>query len=384
MDGENRLGCRLFRVSLLVACAFWMVDAAADAYVFSTGRSWSSHLWPTDPRTLWMRLFVVGLLIGFGLHANRRVSERQRDARKLRLGHRIFERSSDGIIVTDPQSRIVDVNAAFEDLSGYSRKELVGQSLSIFSSARHDEAFYHQMWESVARTGHWDGEVWDRRKNGEIHPKWVSIDTVYDDSGRVTNHFAIVKDISKLKAQQEELVSLAYRDPLTHLPNRRLLDDRLAQALKIAERSGTAIAVLFIDMDGFKRINDTLGHRAGDELLLAVAERIRALTRSADTLARLSGDEFVLMLTDIRKSGAEALVAEKLCEALSRPFRFDGQDWSVGASIGIARYPQDADCASELLRRADAAMYQVKRNGRGHYRYYGDVFGRTRAGDGDA
>jgi diguanylate cyclase (GGDEF)-like protein/PAS domain S-box-containing protein len=382
VDGEDRSRCRLFKVSLVVACAFWMLDAAADAIVFYPEQSWPSHLWPADTKVLWTRLLVAIVLVAFGLRANAVVSGRKRDSRKLLLGRRIFERSSDGIVVTDPESRIVDVNAAFEELSGYRREELLGRSPSIFHSERHDEEFYRRIWDCVARSGHWDGEFWDRRKNGEIHPKWVSIDTVFDDAGRVVNYFAVVKDITKLKAQHEELVSLAYRDPLTHLPNRRLLDDRLGQALNIAERRGTAIAVLFIDLDGFKRINDTLGHRAGDELLLAAAERIRALTRSADTLARLSGDEFVVMLTDIRKEGAEALVAEKLCGALSRPFRFEGQDWFVGASIGIARYPHDADCASELLRRADAAMYRVKRNGRGHYRYYGEAAGNSRAENG--
>lgn len=382
MEGEDRSRCRLFKISLVVACAFWVLDAAPDAIVFYPEQSWSSNLWPSDSKVLWKRVFVAAALVAFGFGADVVVGGRRRDSRKLLLGRRIFERSSDGILVTDPESRIVDVNAAFEELSGYRREELLSRNPSIFYSERHDEEFYRRVLEAVADTGHWDGEFWDRSKNGEIRPKWVSIDTVFDDAGRVVNYFAVVKDISKLKAQHEELVSLAYRDPLTHLPNRRLLDDRLGQALNIAERRGTAIAVLFIDLDGFKRINDTLGHRAGDELLQAAAERIRALTRSADTLARLSGDEFVLMLTDIRKRGAEALVAEKLCEALRRPFRFDGQDWSVGASIGIARYPQDADCASELLRRADAAMYRVKRNGRGHYRYYGGTAGSTRAENG--
>lgn len=371
MDGEGQSGCRLFKISIGVASAFWVLDAAAGAFVLYPGTGLLAHLWPEDAKALLLRLFVVSVLVAFGFHANTAVSNRRRDARKLRLGRRMFERCSDGIVVTDPDWRIVDVNAAFEELSGCHREELLGANPSFLASGRQDEQFRRKVLESVAGTGHWDGEVWDRRKDGEIHPQWVSIDTVFDDSGRVTHHFAFVKDISKLKARHEELVSLAYRDPLTHLPNRRLFDDRLGQALNIAERAGSAIAILFIDLDGFKRVNDTLGHRAGDELLLAVAERIRTLTRSADTLARLSGDEFVLMLTDIRH-GAEIRVAEKLCEALSGPFRFDGQDWSVGASIGIARYPQDADCGPELLRRADAAMYEVKRNGRGHFRYYSD------------
>jgi diguanylate cyclase (GGDEF)-like protein len=238
------------------------------------------------------------------------------------------------------------------------------------SPGRHDSDFYKRMWLEIRQTGQWSGEIWDRRSNGELFPQLLTVSAIKDDHGKVSNYVGIFKDVSSQKAAEEELERMAYYDPLTGLPNRALFKDRLQHEIDVAQRKGTRIAVLFIDLDRFKYVNDTLGHEAGDQLLVETSRRIRSSVRQSDTLARLGGDEFTLILADIGKPAAASIVAEKVIRALQDRFQIDGREVFIGASIGIGLYPDDGRSVSTLIKNADTAMYLAKQAGRGICRFF--------------
>ena len=306
----------------------------------------------------------------------RDISERKQNQQELRLVAEVFKSSSEGIVITDPQGVIVKVNDAYCDIMGYERDEIIGATPSKVKSDRHDKDFYRIMWQSLKEGGHWVGEVWDRRKNGEVFPKWLSINAVHDDKGELTHYVGTFSDISELKGAEQELQQMAYYDPLTRLPNRILFQDRCENELSNSRRFGYQCAVLFIDLDRFKLINDTLGHAAGDELLIEVSQRLRNKLRAADTVARMGGDEFTVLLTRLQHSDAAAVVAQGIIDELLRPMTLQGEEVRVGASIGIAIYPGDGDNYTTLTRRADAAMYEAKKCGRGQYHFYSDYMDR--------
>lgn len=288
---------------------------------------------------------------------------------KLELAAKVFERGSEGFIITDAEQRIVMVNRAFSRITGYSEEEALGQTPGILSSGRHDADFFEQMWRSIERDGSWQGEVWNRRKNGQVYPEWLSISAITNEQGQVTYYVGIISDISQLKEDQEAIHQLAYYDPLTKLPNRTLLEERAAFALKLAQRSGRSVALLFLDLDNFKNINDSLGHKAGDRLLIAFAQRLEAMVREEDTFARPGGDEFIFMLPNTDANGA-AHAAQKILELLKRPFRIDSYDLSVSSSVGIALYPDDGEALNQLYTNADIAMYRSKQKGRNTYSFF--------------
>lgn len=289
---------------------------------------------------------------------------------QLRLSGKIFENTQEGILVTDAQGNILSVNQAFVAVTGFSMDEAVGSKPNLLNSGRHDQAFYREMWSTLAAEGQWRGEIWNRRKSGEIYPEWINISAIRDDEGIISHYVAIFSDISKVKENEERLRRLAHFDQLTGLPNRFLFQDHSELALAQAARKGRQVALMFLDLDRFKIINDTLGHRAGDTLLIEVARRLAACLRAGDTLSRFGGDEFNAVLPDLDNGNAAACVADKLIEALAHPFQIDGKELHVTTSIGIAIYPQDGQQLEQLSRAADAAMYRAKEHGRNTYRFY--------------
>jgi diguanylate cyclase (GGDEF)-like protein/PAS domain S-box-containing protein len=296
--------------------------------------------------------------------------ERQRVEEQLRQNAKVFESTRDGVVITDLDGRIVSVNAAFCAISGYSTDEVLGRSPDLLKSGRQSEAFFADLWASLRDTGHWQGEVWNRRKNGEIYPQWLSISTVHDERGQASHYVGVGTDISQLKRSEEQLQHLAHHDPLTGLPNRLLAQSRLEHALSRAQRNNLRMAVVFLDLDGFKHVNDSLGHPVGDIMLSTIADRLRQRVRADDTLARLGGDEFLLIIDNVEAPADVATVARKLLDALQQPLTLEGRELYVTASIGISLFPDDGQSWSELIRNADTAMYQAKAAGRDRFCFY--------------
>ncbi len=298
------------------------------------------------------------------------ITEQKRIEDALELAASVFANTAEGIMVTDPGGTILMVNPAFTAITGYPADEAIGRRPSLLHSERHDEAFYDRLWQTLTRTGHWQGEIWNRRKNGELYPQWTSISTIADSSGRPKRRVAVIGDLTEMHRKDEWIRYQAYHDALTGLPNRLLLEDRLHQAIGTAHRTGNGVAVMFLDLDRFKLVNDSLGHRAGDDLLKLAAARVGNCLRTTDTVARQGGDEFVMVLPGFPAVTDIAHVAEKIVAAVGEGFEIGGQHVYVGASIGISVYPQDGEDADTLLRNADTAMYEAKAAGRGTFRFF--------------
>ncbi|WP_415906060.1 EAL domain-containing protein [Neptuniibacter sp. QD72_48] len=289
---------------------------------------------------------------------------------QLRLAGIAFSSTNEGIMITDCNNKIIDVNRAYSDLSGYSREELIGKSPSLLKSPRHDQDFFQNMWASLAEEGHWQGEIWNRRKNGEVAPHWVSINAVHDPETHKLTHFVSVNaDISNIKASEEKLSHLAHHDPLTNLPNRLLFGARLEHALTHRE-SNEKIAMLQLDLDRFKHINDSLGHKYGDQLLLQVTERLSKTLSTRDTLARIGGDEFAILLEELEHAADAATIADAIVEAMEQPFQLDGKDYFTTASIGVALSPDHGDDSDTVTKNADIALNQAKDSGRNNYAFF--------------
>lgn len=296
------------------------------------------------------------------------ITERKQAEMELRIAATVFE-SQEGMMVTDAGKVILRVNKSFTRVTGYTAEDAIGQTPHLLNSGRQDAGFYTAMWEHINSTGAWEGEIWNRRKNGEVYPEYLTITAVKDSGGSVTNYVATFNDITVSKAAAEEIENLAFYDPLTHLPNRRLLYDRLKLALASSMRSGREGALLFLDLDYFKNLNDTLGHGMGDLLLQQVAERLSACVREGDTVARLGGDEFVVMLEDLSELSNEAaeqarVVGEKIISALNQPYQLARHEYRNTPSIGATLFNDCKAGMDELLRQADVALYQAKDAGR--------------------
>ncbi|MHB1189176.1 bifunctional diguanylate cyclase/phosphodiesterase [Thiobacillus sp.] len=297
------------------------------------------------------------------------ITERKWAESQLSLAAKVFEQSGEAIIITDAQLNIIMVNQAFTAITGYSEADALGQNPRMLASGRHDQAFYRAMWEAISAQGRWQGELWNRRKDGSLYPELLSIIRVLDAKGEVTHYIGISSDITQHKAAQARIQRLAHFDPLTGLPNWVLLNDRVNHDLSAAQRHRTQLVVMFVDLDHFKNVNDTLGHRIGDALLIAVATRLKAAMREIDTVSRQGGDEFVLILPDTDADGA-AHVAGKLLEAVAQPYQIESFELTVTLSIGIALYPGDGEDFEVLSQCADAAMYRAKHDGRNTYRFF--------------
>ena len=305
---------------------------------------------------------------------SRDITERQESQRQLRLAATVFDNSQEGILVTDPRRRILRVNAAFTRLTGYEPDEVLGRPPDMLQSGHHDEPFYRTMMTSLEQRGFWQGEVVDRCKDGQLVPVLLSISVVKGDDGQVENYVAVMTDISQIKLSEAKLEHQAHHDLLTDLPNRLMLNLRAGHALDRARREGRKLALLMLDLDRFKDINDSFGHLMGDALLREVAARLAQRMRRADTVCRLGGDEFTVLLEDIVDDSEAAVVAEDLIRDLSEPYQLpNGAEVTLGASVGIALYPDHGDSEEVLLQGADAALYQAKAEGRGRYRYFSDA-----------
>jgi len=294
---------------------------------------------------------------------------------ELRIAATAFE-LQDAMLVTDANNVILKVNQAFTRITGYSAEEVIGKTPNLLSSGQHDKTFYSSMWESINRTDAWQGEIWNRRKNGEMFPEWLIITAVKEPDEKnehVNNYVASFSDITSRKAAEEEIKQLAFYDPLTQLPNRRLLQERLKHSIDVERRDGKRLALLMLDLDRFKAVNDSLGHLAGDELLQQVAVRISTRLRDVDMVARLGGDEFVVLLEDIAHAEDAARVAAEIIFVLGKPFQLtQSNDVQIGASIGISLYPEHGASYEMLMDHADAALYQAKDQGRGCYAYFSE------------
>lgn len=286
---------------------------------------------------------------------------------ELSMAAKVFEHSHEGIMITDAQGHILRVNPAFQNITGYAAAECIGQRPSCLKSGVHDDTFYERLWAALKEAGQWRGEIWNRRKNGEVYPEWLAISAVRDDLGEVTHYIGVFTDITERKAQEEHIAHLAHHDALTDLPNRVLLHDRLNIALEDARDRHGRLAVLFIDLDMFKHINDTLGHIQGDQLLVQVADRLRQLTPTIDTVARMGGDEFVMLVRGDADDASRR--AQTILKALLAPFEIAGRSMHITTSIGISLYPEDADNPDDLLRHADVALYQAKQS-RNAFRFH--------------
>lgn len=325
--------------------------------------------------TVWTEVSFSGIQNEAGEFVNflgvtRDISERKRAELDLHIAAIAFE-SQDGMIVTDAQRTMLRVNHAFTQISGYAADEVIGKTPRMLQSGRHDADFYAAMWATIQLEGVWHGEIWNRRKNGEIYPEQITITAVKGSTGPVTHYVAVLRDITERKQLEKEVAQLAFFDTLTQLPNRRLFNDRLTQSLARAQREQSSLALMFIDLDKFKPINDTYGHEAGDSVLQAVARRIESSLRASDTAARVGGDEFLVLLPDLQSKDDALAVAEKIRLALEQPFvTSNGVTLLASASIGIAIYPDQARIQEDLLRLGDRAMYEAKNAGGNAVRLY--------------
>ena len=311
-----------------------------------------------------------GELLGV-VGTGRDISDHKAAQEKLRLASLVLEHSSEALMITDAGNVIVDVNPAFTGLTGYSREDVLGQKPSVLRSDLQGPDFYRLMWESLKAEGKWQGEIWNRRKNGELFVEWLTINTLYGDDGLPYRRVALFSDVTENKKKEELLWQQANFDMLTLLPNRRMFQDRLDVELKKLRRNGNKLAVFFMDLDRFKEVNDTLGHHKGDMLLRQAAKRILACVRVSDTVARLGGDEFTVILTDIESAASVERVAQCIVASLSQPFDLDGHLAQVSVSLGIAIGPDHAGESAELVQMADQAMYTAKQAGRNGYRFSG-------------
>ncbi len=299
----------------------------------------------------------------------RDITERKNAEAEIQLAAKVFEQSSEAFLITDAQQRIVKVNPAFTEITGYTPDEVLGKTPKLLTSGRQGAKFYQRMWGEIQQNGHWQGEIWNRRKDGHDYPEWLSITRVADASGETKHFIAIFSDTTQRKAQEAKIRTLAYFDPLTGLANRTLLKDRIEHDLGQAKRHKTPLALLFLDLDHFKNINDSLGHAVGDELLVEVGRRLTGHLRAQDTLARLGGDEFVAVLPDTDANGVTHL-AQSLLDLLAQPYSLTDHELNVTPSIGIALCPEDGQDFETLYRCADTAMYRAKQDGRNCFRFF--------------
>ena len=298
------------------------------------------------------------------------ITDQHRTSERLRQAAKVFDSSREGILITDPDGRILAANQALTEITGYTEDEILGKNPRIFQSGRHGEAFYEKLWQSVTETGAWRGEIWNRRKNGDIFPEWQTISAVYDQRGRVTHYVAVFSDLSSIKEARKRLEKLSYFDSLTGLPNRSLLEDRLSHAIERAEAEDKRVGVVFLDIDRFKNVNDSLGHGVGDDILRELGRRLDEALGDGDTIGRIGGDEFVVLLEQVGDAEEVEQRVSGVLRAFQEPFPVEGDAIQLETSLGIAMYPEDGQQVSTLLRNADTAMYRAKERGRNRSQFY--------------
>ena len=315
-------------------------------------------------------LLLIVFIISWNMRLQREIRRRKQAEKEQRMAASVFACTQEGILITDAQSNIIDINQAFSNITGYSRTEMLGKNPSLLKSGLHDADFYEDMWQTITRQGYWRGEVWNRKKDGEVYAEWLTISAVADEQGEITHYIGTFSDITQLKEHERKLELIAHYDPLTGVPNRILFADRMHLALAQTKREDCLMAVGYLDLDGFKPVNDRLGHEAGDQLLIEIARRIKNTLRDGDTIARLGGDEFVFLLLGLEKVEDCEITLHRLLEAIIAPATLQNQIVSVSASIGISIFPTDDTDPDTLLRHADQAMYQAKQAGKNRFQIY--------------
>jgi len=308
------------------------------------------------------------LLRCFGITQD--ITERKQSDKQLQLAQQVFVNTTEAILVTDANAIIVSVNPAFTEITGFSEQEALGQSPNILKSGKHDDEFYKIMWDTLETKKQWAGEIWNRKKNGELFPEWLAISAISDDNGDIEQYVSIFSDITQHKEAEKQIKYQANYDALTGLLNRNLFNDRLARTLTVAHREQHVFALLFLDLDRFKWVNDTFGHRAGDFLLKETASRLTSATRESDSVCRLGGDEFIVILPNLHSGLDAEIIADKILEKLAQPFQLEEQQVQISASIGIAVYPEDGRDAEVLYQNADSAMYAAKAAGRNQISFF--------------
>ena len=373
MSATYRDALRAALLYLLLSVA-WM---AVSGYLLNSFFDSSTELlqWQLINGYFWVLLsagliFIARARLFKCLGIGARLRERHADRERLRQAAAVFDCTREGVLVTDSNGLIVHVNRAFMAITGYQCDEVLGQQPSLFKSGHHPPAFYQSMFATLNSCGEWSGEIWNRRKSGEIYPQWQTIRIIHDDQGRRSHYVAVFSDISAIKNSEHELKHLAHHDPLTDLPNRLLFTDRVEQALASAQIHKRGCALLMIDLDHFKMINDSLGHTVGDQLLKAVAEHLKTLFGPGMTLARLGGDEFAVLAESCPQVAQAATLAQRIIDGLREPFHIDGHRLFINASVGISQFPSDALSAEQMLRNADSALFKAKSAGRDGYALY--------------
>ncbi|PFG11502.1 diguanylate cyclase domain-containing protein [Marinobacter sp. LV10MA510-1] len=310
-----------------------------------------------------------GTVQGFSIQASEITVLKEVEA-KLKLAACVFDNTLDGVLITDVNGVILSVNPGFVEITGYTLEESVGQTPRILHSDRHDQAFYASMWEEINAKGRWHGEIWNRHKDGELYLQRMTISMVLDEAGEPMRYVSVFSDITALWQKDEHIRHLAFHDALTDLPNRTLLMDRINQQILHANREESHFALMFLDLDGFKLVNDQLGHKIGDDLLKDVAKRLLALVRSSDTIARVGGDEFIFILNNPRGRDEITEVANRIVASINEPIEILGVVVQIGVSLGIATFPADGDSSSDLIINADSAMYAAKSVGKNNIRFF--------------
>jgi len=321
------------------------------------------------PNDLQLQIYILMMAVT-ALIGTTQVSGRQQRMQRMALASKVITHSPEGIIVTDPGGVILSANPAFFVATGFQPGDIAGQSIRKLTSVHHNSDFFTNIWRQLRLKGQWEGEIWNRNKEGEIHPQWLSLTAITDKDHQPTHYLGIYSDVSRQKQVQERLHRLAYHDVLTGLPNRQLFNDRLNQALKYANRKNSRLALFFVDLDRFKNVNDTLGHSVGDKVLQLTAERLNKCIRQTDTLSRLGGDEFTIIIQDINENFDTVLVAEKVVKAFQTPLLIEGQELFMTPSIGISMFPNDATTSEELIKYADTAMYRAKDLGGNGFQFF--------------
>lgn len=313
----------------------------------------------------------VSLTSKFRQHINKLKSKVKSDLKLVaKLMGKVFENADEGVMITDVHSNILNVNRSFEKVTQYERDEVIGKKPSLLHSGNHDESYYHRMWDIITREHRWQGEIWNRRKNNEIYPEWLSITAVFDDNNKVSHYIGIFSDVSTENEGNERLYHLAHYDSLCNLPNRLLFYDRLRQAISRYKRNDSQIAVMFMDLDGFKKINDDYGHVVGDELLQHVSKRVVSMLRESDTIARIGGDEFTLIINDVENIESLHIIANKILMLIQESYTLHGNVFNISASIGISLLPDNTEDMNTLVKQADIAMYKAKKEGKNQFKFY--------------
>ena len=363
-DGNRVFYLKVVGISFFLLVTYWLGESCLHAHFFPKD-TFSSHLFPKDSNTVWMRIDSLLLLLLFlfiSLHCfkqNHLLSE------KLLLFKIAVDNLRQGCLITNHENKIVYINKQYEEISGYHYHEVVGQNPNVLSSGKQDKIFYKNLWKALSKQGFWEGEIWNRNKLGELYPEWISIFAIKNAHGKIQYHVGIFSDITSEKAAEEKIKHYAYHDPLTQLPNRRFFLDNLNYMIRLAKRQSKKIALIFIDLDHFKVINDKHGHLVGDQFLCAVAKKIQDNIRSSDIVSRFGGDEFVILLYNVDSKEAAKMVAQKILTDFENSFiQIGEQKFKATLSIGGAIYPDDASDADALLHYSDRAMYRVKKTTR--------------------